>query len=52
MKIGDENLIDWIRENTRACRPCGDEGFVTKIEGLLGRELKAQPRGRPSGENK
>ena len=52
MKSGDEDLIDRIRENTKAGRPCGDEGFVTKMEGLLGRELKAQPRGRPYGENK
>ena len=52
MKSGDENLIVRIRESTKAGRPCGEEGFVTKMEGLLGMELKAQPRGKPSGENK
>ena len=50
MKSGDENLVVRIRESTKAGRPCGDEGFVTKMEGLMGRELKAQPRGRPCGE--
>ena len=49
-KINDEDLIVRIRKSTKDGRPCGDEGFVTKMEGLLRRELKAQPRGRPCGE--
>jgi hypothetical protein len=28
-------------------RPCGDDGFVGRIEGLLNRELKARGKGRP-----
>lgn len=43
----DKKLIDKIRESTKAGRPCGNEAFVTKLEGLLGRTLKANPRGRP-----
>ncbi len=43
----DEKLIEGIRKNGLTGRPCGDEGFISKIEGILGRELKANPPGRP-----
>lgn len=40
-------LIKNIRENTKSGRPCGDKGFIHKIEKLLGRDLRTFPRGRP-----
>ena len=40
-------LVQTIRANTRIGRPCGDERFIKKIEGLLGRRLGAMPVGRP-----
>ena len=43
----DKDLVRSIRKNCLTGRPCGDEGFISKIEGILGRELKANPRGRP-----
>ncbi|MCL4476297.1 MAG: transposase [Nitrospirae bacterium] len=43
----DDALINTIRSNTRTGRPCGDEGFIEKIEGVLGRRLKAMSKGRP-----
>lgn len=46
----DNTVIDTIRSSTRTGRPCGDEGFVQTIEGILGRRLKAMPKGRPKRE--
>lgn len=43
----DKVMIDEVRNVTRTGRPCGDDGFISRIEGLLGRQLKASPRGRP-----
>ena len=43
----DKIVVDEVRSNTRTGRPCGDDGFISRIEGLLGRQLKASPRGRP-----
>jgi len=43
----DGELVDNIRKNMRAGRPCGDWEFVRKLEILLGRGLTARPRGRP-----
>jgi len=43
----DSRLIDAIRQNTRTGRPCGDDGFVHRLEGLLERSLNPMPRGRP-----
>ena len=43
----DGKLVEDILKNGLTGRPCGDEGFIAKIEGLLGRELKANPQGRP-----
>jgi len=42
----DKVMIDKIRSSTRTGRPCGDDDFMSKKEGLLGRQLKALPRGR------
>jgi putative transposase len=43
----DKVMIDKIRSSTRTGRPCGDDGFMSRMEALLGRQLKALPRGRP-----
>lgn len=43
----DDAMVDTIRSNSRTGRPCGDEGFVQTIEGIVGRRLKAMPKGRP-----
>jgi putative transposase len=47
MTGGDDELINNIRKNMKTGRPCGDDVFIKKIEGLLDRSLKALPRGRP-----
>jgi putative transposase len=44
---GDGELVENIRKNMRAGRPCGDREFVRTLEGLLNRSLTARPRGRP-----
>ncbi len=43
----DDQLVKTLRESTKSGRPCGDDGFVRKIEALLERPLVALPRGRP-----
>jgi len=43
----DDAMVNAIRSNSRTGRPCGDEGFVQTIEGVVGRRLKAMPKGRP-----
>jgi len=43
----DKVMVDKIRSSTRTGRPCGDDGFMSRMEGLLGRQLKALSRGRP-----
>ncbi|MFQ5585279.1 MAG: transposase [Thermodesulfobacteriota bacterium] len=43
----DGKLVEEILKNVLTGRPCGDEGFIARIEDILGRELKANPRGRP-----
>jgi hypothetical protein len=47
MEKEDETMIKNIRTNTKTGRACGDEYFLKKIEGLLGRRLIALPKGRP-----
>lgn len=44
-------LVANIRHNTKTGRPCGDDGFMQRIEELLGRRLVALPWGRPRREN-
>lgn len=36
-----------LRMNTRTGRPCGDEGFVSKLEARLSRKLMPRGKGRP-----
>jgi len=43
----DAHLIKEVRQSTKTGRPCGDEGFLQKLEGMLGRKLAPLPRGRP-----
>jgi putative transposase len=40
----DAQLIKEVRQSTKTGRPCGDEGFLRKLEGMLGRKLAALPR--------
>lgn len=46
----DNEAIKDIRKHTFTGRPCGDEGFVAGIEGLLGRRVRAMKWGRPRKE--
>ncbi len=51
LKETDDNiLVESIRRNSMTGRPCGDDGFIEKIEGIVGRQLKALPVGRPKKE--
>jgi len=43
----DGELMSMIRKNTKSGRPCGSPAFVMKIEGILGRTLRALQGGRP-----
>lgn len=43
----DSHLIEDIRKNSLTGRPCGDDIFTQMIEKTVGRNLKAQKRGRP-----
>ena len=43
----DSFLVADIRQNTKTGRPCGDDGFILRLEKLLGRRLGALPWGRP-----
>jgi len=43
----EKKLIHDIRKNTLTGRPCGDEGFIRKLERAFGRRLQALPHGRP-----
>jgi putative transposase len=47
----DEIVIARLRSSTRRGRPLGSDSFISKLESLVGRRLRAQPRGRPLQEN-
>jgi len=47
MEEDDDKLVRNIRQKTKTGRPCGDEDFIRKVEGLTGRRLMPLPRGRP-----
>ena len=36
----DKVVVDELWSIARIGRPCGDDGFMSRIEGLLGRETK------------
>jgi len=46
-----ENLDDETVQSLRACtssgRACGDEDFMARLSGLVGRSVERRPRGRP-----
>ncbi len=46
----DNVLVANIRKNSMTGRPCGDDGFIEKLEGIVERRLKALPVGRPRKE--
>ena len=46
-EANNESLVESIRKNGLTGRPCGDDGFISKLEDILDRELKSKPRGRP-----
>ena len=43
----DKILLESIRKNSMTGRPCGDDGFIGMLEGIVGRRLRALPWGRP-----
>ncbi len=47
METDDPVMIDNIRHSSKTGRPCGDELFIEKMENLIGRKLRALPKGRP-----
>jgi len=45
---GDEDSVNILRRNIEKGLPCGDDGFIGKLEKLSGRKLLYRPQGRPS----
>ena len=43
----DEEGLARLRLNTRTGRPLGTDSFLSKIESLIGRRVRALPVGRP-----
>ena len=43
----DEQIIKYIKKCSLTERPSGDNGFINKLENLLGRRLGTLPWGRP-----
>ena len=48
----DDVSTGLIRRHTGRGRPLGSDGFISKMEKLLGRRLRALPVGRPKGRQK
>ena len=48
----DPATVDRLRLFTRTGRPAGDDGFVARLEALLGRILRPQNPGRPRKDKK
>ncbi len=44
-----DRAIECLRLHTRTGRPLGDDTFLSKVETLLGRRVRALPKGRPKG---
>ena len=40
-------MINEARSSTRTGRPCGDDSFMSRMEGLFRRQLKVLSRGGP-----
>ena len=49
--LGKE-MLSTLRLNTHRGRPLGSDSFLSKIESLVGRRLRALPVGRPRKKNK
>ena len=50
LALPDTQRAQEVRDRTRTGRPCGGEGFVQKLEGILGRRLRKAKAGRkPKG---
>ena len=47
LQTEDEEMVGVLRARTRTGRPCGDEGFVDRLERLVGRRLRPAIPGRP-----
>lgn len=50
-EMKDKQATNNIRKSSLTGRPCGDDSFMQKIEGILGRCLTAIPWGRPRKSN-
>jgi len=48
----EASLVEEIRKKTKTGRPCGDDKFILKLEGMMRRRLSALPWGRPRKRNK
>jgi putative transposase len=48
----DEKVVESLRHHTARGRPLGSDSFISKLEHLLGRRLRALPIGRPKGWRK
>lgn len=46
-----DSVIERLRTHTRTGRPLGDDAFLSKVETVLGRRVRAVPRGRPKGSS-
>lgn len=46
----DESALNTLRSHANKGLPCGDEGFVAKLGGMVGRSLEPKPLGRPKLE--
>ncbi|MCP4639313.1 MAG: transposase [bacterium] len=44
-----KGAVEGLRLHTRTGRPLGDDTFLSKVEALVGRRVRAVPRGRPKG---
>lgn len=43
----DELIVDTLRKKTRTGRPAGNDSFIDRLEGMLGRILRPKKAGRP-----
>lgn len=43
----NKNTIEIIRRNVEKGLPCGNDGFIAKLEGVAKRSLRYKPQGRP-----
>jgi putative transposase len=45
----DPNWVRALRVSTRSGRPAGNDTFIARVEGIVGRSLEPRPLGRPKG---